>query len=227
LLIMKLQLNGYVRKATDQQLLSDLRKAASHTRRNTISNAAYRIHGSYSPGVLMRRFGSWNNALQKAGLSVTKQYNIPAAALLQNIGTLWTALGRQPALSDLHPPLSRYGRRPYLRVFGKWSIALKKFVAHTSTIEQPQKTNHPSKIKTANIATNVSRTRPGTITWRLRHLIMKRDHFRCKICGTSPASDPSAILHIDHIIPLSKGGNSQPQNLQTLCATCNIGKGDL
>jgi 5-methylcytosine-specific restriction endonuclease McrA len=224
---MKLQLNGYVRKATDQQLLSDLRKAASHTRRNTISNAAYRIHGSYSPGVLMRRFGSWNNALQKAGLSVTKQYNIPAAALLQNIGTLWTALGRQPALSDLHPPLSRYGRRPYLRVFGKWSIALKKFVAHTSTIEQPQKTKHPSKIKTANIATNVSRTRPGTITWRLRHLIMKRDHFRCKICGTSPASDPSVVLHIDHITPISKGGNSQPQNLQTLCATCNIGKGDL
>lgn len=60
------------------------------------------------------------------------------------------------------------------------------------------------------------------MTDSLRYNILKRDNFRCQICGAT-ASD-GAKLHVDHIIPVSKGGKTTPDNLQTLCERCNMGK---
>lgn len=60
----------------------------------------------------------------------------------------------------------------------------------------------------------------------LRYQIMKRDNFKCVLCGASPAKNPSVELHIDHIIPWSKGGETTFDNLQTLCSSCNLGKRD-
>lgn len=65
------------------------------------------------------------------------------------------------------------------------------------------------------------------VSLRLRFRVMRRDNFKCTECGRSPATDPSIILHIDHIKPWSKGGESTFENLRTLCSYCNIGKGNL
>jgi hypothetical protein len=62
---------------------------------------------------------------------------------------------------------------------------------------------------------------------RLRFRIMKRDNFKCQCCGRSPALDYKIILHVDHITPWSKGGETTFENLRTLCSNCNIGKGNL
>ena len=61
---------------------------------------------------------------------------------------------------------------------------------------------------------------------RLRFEVLVRDQFTCRFCGASPAKDPSVTLHIDHIIPWSKGGETTLDNLQTLCSKCNLGKGN-
>ena len=58
----------------------------------------------------------------------------------------------------------------------------------------------------------------------LRYKVLKRDNFKCQMCGDSPAKDPSTELHIDHIIPWSRGGETTIDNLQTLCSKCNLGK---
>ena len=58
----------------------------------------------------------------------------------------------------------------------------------------------------------------------LRYDVMKRDGFRCVLCGRD-ASD-GIKLHVDHIIPVSKGGLSTMENLRTLCEDCNRGKRD-
>ena len=61
---------------------------------------------------------------------------------------------------------------------------------------------------------------------KLRFEILKRDNFKCCACGSSPAKDPAVELHIDHITPWSKGGETIEENLQILCSICNFGKGD-
>ncbi len=63
------------------------------------------------------------------------------------------------------------------------------------------------------------------LTPSLRWIILERDGFRCRTCGVSPISNPKVILHVDHIVPISKGGKTKPENLHTMCSTCNIGKG--
>lgn len=65
------------------------------------------------------------------------------------------------------------------------------------------------------------------ISDKLRYQVLKRDNFKCCACGASPAKDFSVELHIDHIIPWSKGGETTIDNLQTLCSKCNLGKSDL
>jgi Restriction endonuclease len=58
----------------------------------------------------------------------------------------------------------------------------------------------------------------------LRFEILKRDNYRCQMCGVT-AKD-GATLEIDHITPVSKGGTNDADNLQVLCRDCNAGKSD-
>lgn len=57
----------------------------------------------------------------------------------------------------------------------------------------------------------------------LRYDILKRDNFKCQICGRT-AEEDGVKLHVDHVIPFSKGGKTIPENLRTLCQDCNLGK---
>lgn len=56
----------------------------------------------------------------------------------------------------------------------------------------------------------------------LRWQVFQRDNWRCVSCGRT--TDDGIILHVDHIIPRSKGGLDHLDNYQTLCDICNIGK---
>ena len=64
------------------------------------------------------------------------------------------------------------------------------------------------------------------MTSKLRQHIKERDAFTCKSCGNSIYKEPNLLLEIDHIIPVSKGGCTEEDNLQTLCWKCNRSKGD-
>jgi hypothetical protein len=54
----------------------------------------------------------------------------------------------------------------------------------------------------------------------VRKFIFKRDGFKCLKCGGNKR------LQIDHINPISKGGENKLMNLQTLCSRCNSRKRD-
>lgn len=59
------------------------------------------------------------------------------------------------------------------------------------------------------------------MTAKLRSFIKSRDGHACQICGMSVAREPHLLLEVDHIVPVSRGGLSTPDNLQTLCWRCN------
>lgn len=66
-----------------------------------------------------------------------------------------------------------------------------------------------------------------------RARILLRNGYTCQVCGAA-AGDPHPLdssrtvrLHIDHIIPKSKGGTDEDSNLRTLCSACNEGRKDL
>ncbi|MDR0930322.1 MAG: HNH endonuclease [Clostridiales bacterium] len=63
------------------------------------------------------------------------------------------------------------------------------------------------------------------MTPQLREKIKKRDNYACKLCNVSIKDEPTLLLEIDHIIPISKGGLSVEENLQCLCWRCNRKKG--
>ena len=75
----------------------------------------------------------------------------------------------------------------------------------------------PNKIKSKRKRTHVPRG--------LRKEVFKRDNYRCVECGAS--KDDGATLHVDHKIPVSKGGTDELDNLQTLCSECNLNKSDV
>jgi len=54
----------------------------------------------------------------------------------------------------------------------------------------------------------------------LRPAILDRDRATCQACGRTDGP-----LHIDHVIPIARGGSSDPSNLQVLCRACNLAKG--
>lgn len=64
------------------------------------------------------------------------------------------------------------------------------------------------------------------LTQAIRDSILARDNFTCAICGNSVYKEPNLLLEVDHIIPISKGGKTEPNNLQTLCWRCNRKKSD-
>lgn len=63
------------------------------------------------------------------------------------------------------------------------------------------------------------------MTSSLRKQILARDGYVCQYCGASLQKEPNLLLEVDHIIPVSKGGITTVDNLQTLCWRCNRKKG--
>ncbi len=61
-----------------------------------------------------------------------------------------------------------------------------------------------------------------TLSPALRFQVFRRDGFACVYCGRHA---PQVKLHVDHVVPWSKGGRNAAENLRTACEECNLGKG--
>ncbi len=104
---------------------------------------------------------------------------------------------------------------------------VKKEIAdkHLAYIVSPRETafNGPRKggfRSTVNIPDHAFKKAPRQ---KLRMHIIKRDRYRCRICGRRPDDYTDIELHVHHIRPWSNGGLTEDDNLITLCDTCHDG----
>jgi hypothetical protein len=67
-------------------------------------------------------------------------------------------------------------------------------------------------------------TKTRGLSKKVKFEIKQRDNFICQYCGKS--KDDGVKLHIDHILPIAKGGTDHINNLTTACEECNLGKSD-
>ena len=232
----------------------DLLRVAACNNKDTVTYAEYKEAGEYSPEHIIHRFGKWDEAMRLAGLKPTglARHRISDEALFEEIARMWMLLGRQPTSTDIiKKNISKYSIDTYKRRFGGWRNTLEAFVEYANTeidsesersydftettkpeLPEPiydvvqELSEGPCKAQKREKVTSRHKT-SRNIDLRLRWKVINRDHFRCVVCGASPAKDPTIELQIDHIIPWSKGGETVIENLQTLCSKCNLGKSDL
>lgn len=225
----------------DEEYFDDLRRVANLINKETVPYEEYRKHGKYSAEHIFSRFGKWNDFLKKAGLEPTgfNKDKITEQECFDEIERMWRLLGRQPTSTDItKTEICNYSIDTFKRRFGGWRKALEAFVVFINATDSEYEpcasepdtigNSTSNKLEEANEAVTFSKHRTSrNINTRLRFKVLARDNFKCCACGASPAKDPSVELHVDHIIPWSKGGETELENLQTLCSKCNLGKSNL
>lgn len=211
------------RNITEEELIIDLKRCAEQINKDTLTSKEYSEIGNFGVNTFLRRFKSWNSALELAGLIAPNRQYISDVETFENIASVWTHLGRQPFGKEMDKSLgcSKISLGTYEKRFGSWNNAL---IAFSNYINDGT-INEDKKIEATPI--KLSKRTDRKVSWRLRVQVLIRDNCICQMCGASPAKDPSITLHADHIKPWSKGGETVLENLQTLCHICNLGKGDL
>jgi 5-methylcytosine-specific restriction endonuclease McrA len=221
---------------SDEVFFADLRRVAKLMGRGYVTRTEYEKHGRFNYGERTKKYGGWGSLLKVAGLEQTPFRTGPKQMysekeLFEEIERVWIKLGRQPSSTDFEKNEFKYGRNTFLRRFGGWRKALEAFVDYINSEDDEEKSEIVPEEgvhdKTLIDQKSFKHKTKRDINLRLRFKVMARDHFKCCKCGKSPATDPSVVLHIDHIYPYSKGGETIMENLQTLCSDCNLGKSDL
>lgn len=233
----RLKLHDYCEN--DEILFEDVRRVAKELGRNYLTKAEYDKFGKYSNSRLYK-FKGWNGLLIAAGLEQTPFRTGPkrtysSEELFEEMERVWIKLGHQPSAEYFRSKgNTKINAKPYINRFGSWLKALEAFVAYINSDDDREKDSLTESVEAEEpiITTNegekaIKHKTHRDINLRLRFRVMARDHFKCCKCGKSPATDPTVILHVDHIYPYSKGGETVMENLRTLCTKCNWGKSDL
>ncbi len=240
-----------LKRIKNEDYYADLQRIAQQRNKDTVLYEDYRKYGKYAAEHVFSRFKTWDKALLAAGLQPTglARHKINKEECFDEIERIWITLGRQPTSTDIiKGNISKYSIDTFKRRFGGWRKALEAFVDYINSDENdievdttlvsmdstPLKNSLTSEDpqldeeKHISVPSQISSHRtPRNINTRLRFKVLKRDCFKCCACGASPAKNPSVELHVDHIVPWSKGGETVIDNLQTLCSKCNLGKCDM
>lgn len=113
---------------------------------------------------------------------------------------------------------TRYKQQDYIKSSYKVDVINKEFSFDYGFIWERY-----NKLREINFECSLqeyhSKNQRNLMTKELRRTIMAMDNYTCRICGKYMPDEVG--LHIDHIMPVSKGGKTVISNLRVLCSKCN------
>jgi hypothetical protein len=235
-----LQMAEFERKRIDfisrEKVIKELKKVAQIFNYQYFKKRDFDKHSvSCKSTKVISLYGSWESALKAIGIENTpirklRKDRASDEDILFEIIRIWKIIGHRPSKAEWESNETHFSYSTIKQRYEGWINACNEAfnIMNQNTI------NLGSSSKTVPITNNVIEDSSCIITQenkhdiplKLRLKVLKRDHFKCVLCGRNPANEPSVELHIDHIIPFSKGGKTNENNLRTLCRECNLGKGN-
>jgi hypothetical protein len=218
-------------KIFKEEVIHELQRVSGILGTTCFSQKDFVSHCNIDRSTLSRKFGSFNLLMKQAGLSTplsSRKYTDEER--FENLLNVWTYYGRQPNYSEMKREPSIVGPKAYVVRWGSWTKALLLFLEKVNADISETPIIEAEILETENsMESENKKILPADrkeISVGLRFTIFKRDKYKCVMCGRSPATTFGIELHADHIVPFSKGGKTQEDNLRTLCNECNIGKSD-
>lgn len=157
---------------TQAQILQEIQRVATHLGKKSLSIAEFSKYGKISAATVSNRFGSWNDAVQAAGLEpidpIERARSTPSISeeeLLLDLIRLYNETGRPPTKALINAK-GKYSDFPYRKKWGShkkaYMVARKRFpdkVGSQSTTHQPSQAGHEIKIVPETIKPKISRKR--------------------------------------------------------------------
>lgn len=170
---------------------------------------------------------SWSRQTHWVGWSERNpRWEIRAASLVNpgRMTEMWTAIGQDWV--SVHDDISL---SIYLRLGG--NVLLEKVVAEARLpwVIAPMECVHDGAVEVGGFGFVTTGHLPDSAIQRrapdrkLRMKVLKRDGYRCVVCGRRPTDHSDLELHVHHVIPWRMHGPTAEENLVTLCGTCHKG----
>lgn len=172
---------------------------------------------SVSLDTINRMFETFENACKNFGIRIGgKKHYYSNDELLDNFEEIWRWREQPPSIGDIKRYRIDRPKFPshdvYVRRFGDF----KRFIRFFSDY----KLGLINKETLFELRPDVAKR--TLISAKDRFEILKKAKYCCELCGAS--QEEGIKLHVDHIIPVSKGGDNEMDNLRCLCSKCNLGR---
>ena len=211
-----------------EDMIEELRRVAGHYGNRRFSRREFDAVATTCGGTaVLARFGSWQAALDATGLELPvvgkNRYFISDQQLFEEMGRVWSLVGHRPSFDEWTSQNPRFSYTTYKTRFKGWLNACSAFIAYV-TGEEPA-AESVSDPRPRQVRQRTASPEKRGVSDKLRYRVLARDQFKCVLCGRSPANEPGVKLHVDHVVPFSKGGSTVFENLRSTCNHCNWGKG--
>jgi hypothetical protein len=215
----------------DEEIIGELKEVAKHYdlvkfTRHEFDKIAKNCKGT----TVISRFGSWEKALAKTELELKERpkksrHFISENELMIEMARVFEILGHRPSKIEWEALKPQFSYTTYKIRYKGWVNAWRYFFEKFKDIDIASEEKAESINEAQQTPIEIKSEEKRTIPLKLRLKVFQRENFKCVYCGASPAINANIQLHIDHIVPFSKGGKTELGNLQVLCQNCNWGKG--